>query len=410
VPPRPPGRRACDILPPMTDAVASPGSAAAAGDGSQIGCPHCGQPNRRPGEQPDAILDCSRCSRSYVTPRSPDLDSSRALSTALPESVQARCPTDVGLRRTGLAAAALTLLFYVAVVKPLSDTYFGELFGARGWVPYVIAWLSAWAGLLLAGKALLLARQRKSLTLDLLPDALSSRVTAGNAASFRRHLQHLAERELPPRRFPASRARNLLVERLDRALEHFRMRGSASDVVDQLGNQSQIDANAVESSYTMIRVFIWAIPLLGFIGTVLGISEAVAGFSDSVAQAVDLDVMKQSIGAVTSGLGVAFDTTLLALVMSIFIMFPTSSLQKAEEDFLDRVDVYCEQHLGRRLDDSGTEAGAPPDALPGLVHLTDGASEGLAKLEAHLSRLADAVGALDERLDKTGRGRGDGKG
>jgi hypothetical protein len=120
--------------------------------------------------------------------------------------------------------------------------------------------------------------------------------------------------------------------------------------------------------------------------------------------------MKQSIGAVTSGLGVAFDTTLLALVMSIFIMFPTSSLQKAEEDFLDRVDVYCEQHLGRRLDVSGTEAGAPPDALPGLVHLTDGASEGLAKLEAHLSRLADAVGALDERLDKTGRGRGDGNG
>jgi biopolymer transport protein ExbB/TolQ len=396
----------------MTDAVASPGSAAAAGDGGQIACPHCGQPNRKPSDRPDAILDCSSCSRSYAAPRPPDLGGSHATgATSLPEGVHARCPTDVGLRRTGLAAAVLTLLFYVAVVQPLSDTYFGELFGARGWVPYVIAWLSAWAGFLLAGKTFLLGAQRRALKLDLLPEALSSRITARNAASFRRHLQHLADRELPPARFLASAgARSLLVERLDRALEFFRMRGAAGDVVDQLSNQSQIDANAVESSYTMIRVFIWAIPLLGFIGTVLGISEAVAGFSNSVAEAVDLDVMKQSIGAVTSGLGVAFDTTLLALVMSIFIMFPTSSLQKAEEDFLDRVDIYCEQHLGRRLDDNDDAAGERPEALAGLTHLTDSASEGLAKLEAHLSRLADAVGALDERLEKTARGRGDGDG
>ena len=80
-----------------------------------------------------------------------------------------RWATDVGLRRSGVAAAAITLVFYVAVVQPLSGTYFGELFGARGWVPYVIAWLSAWAGLLLAGKAFLLGPQQRALALDLLP-------------------------------------------------------------------------------------------------------------------------------------------------------------------------------------------------------------------------------------------------
>ena len=61
--------------------------------------------------------------------------------------------------------------------------------------------------------------------------------------------------------------------------------------------------------------------------------------------------MKNAIGMVTSGLGVAFDTTLLALVMSIFIMVPTSSLQKTEEDYLARVDDYCQHYLVTRLED-----------------------------------------------------------
>jgi biopolymer transport protein ExbB/TolQ len=99
----------------------------------------------------------------------------------------------------------------------------------------------------------------------------------------------------------------------------------------------------------MLRVFIWAIPILGFIGTVLGISEAVSGFSDSVNSAASLEVMRESIGSVTTGLGVAFDTTLLALVMSIVIMFPMSALQKAEEEYLGRCDDYCDLHLSNRV-------------------------------------------------------------
>jgi len=389
----------------MTDGAASTQPRAADGNTSEIDCPHCGQPNARPEGDLDAILDCRRCSRSYAAPRPPAQGGAGAALPGASESLHARCPTDVGLGRSGVAAAIVTVLFYAAIVRPLGDTYFGELFAARGWVPYVIAWLSAWAGLLLAGKAHLLAAQRRALVLDLLPEALSTRITTQNAASFRRLLRQVADRELAPTRFLASKtARSLVVDRIDRALEHFRMRGAVGDVVDQLGNQSQLDANAVESSYTMIRVFIWAIPLLGFIGTVLGISAAVAGFSDSVAQAVDLDVMKQSIGAVTNGLGVAFDTTLLALVMSIFIMFPTSSLQKSEEDFLDRVDAYCEQHLARRLADADPEeAGDGPDPVGSLTRLADGAAAGLARLEAHLTRLADAVGALDERLEEAAR-------
>jgi hypothetical protein len=89
--------------------------------------------------------------------------------------------------------------------------------------------------------------------------------------------------------------------------------------------------------------------------------------------------MKDSIGLVTSGLGVAFDTTLLALVMSIFIMFPTSSLQKAEEDYLTQVDDYCRRNLIARLDD-GEGTGGPVDAVERLA-----------------DRLLEAIAARDAR-------------
>jgi biopolymer transport protein ExbB/TolQ len=359
----------------------------------EISCPHCGGANlRKP--SPGAIVDCVHCDRSFGQPRPPALSGSNRPKSFDP--ILARSPTDVGMRVTGAAAVVVAVFFYLAIVQPLAGTYFGELFGARGWVPYAITWLSAWAGLLLIVKAWLLSSQRRALELDLLPDAIDARITPGNADVFQQHLRDVSARELPRSGLPVAggialaASRSFLVERIDRALDRFRMRSNSQDVVDQLTSQSQLDANAVESSYTMIRVFIWAIPLLGFIGTVVGISAAVAGFSDSVASAVDLDVMKHSIGTVTTGLGVAFDTTLLALVMSILIMFPTSSLQKAEEDFLGRVDAYCDERLGRRVDDGASEP-VEPGGLPGGL-------PGIGALQDQISLLARSIEALGAKL------------
>ena len=354
----------------------------------EIHCPHCGSTNPKLASN-RAIVDCQHCDHSFAQPR-PPLLARDSLPRDARSAADTRSPTDVGLRITGLIAALLTGVFYAALVIPLSGSYVADLFGERGWVPYGITWLSVWAGVLLVVKAQLLRSQRRSLELDLLPDAIAARITPANAPDFRAHLGALASgqpaRPPLPAALVSSASRNFLIERIDNALERFRMRGSAPDLVDHLASQSQLDANAVASSYTMVRVFIWAIPLLGFIGTVIGISAAVAGFSDSVAAAVDLDVMKQSIGSVTTGLGVAFDTTLLALVMSIVIMFPASSLQKAEEDFLNQVEAYCDERLGRRLDDGSAESSPHP--------------AGLDALQVQISRLADSIQALDGKLTR----------
>ena len=72
-----------------------------------------------------------------------------------------------------------------------------------------------------------------------------------------------------------------------------------------------------------------------------------------------MDALMATITPVTSGLGVAFDTTLVALVMSIILSFPASAVQKAEEDLLNEVDEYCLDNLLKRLDDGGRSSGLP---------------------------------------------------
>jgi biopolymer transport protein ExbB/TolQ len=288
----------------------------------------------------------------------------------------------VGVTLTGLSAALLTVVFYGAVVMPLSGTYFGELFGARGWVPYVISLFSFWAGVMLLLKYRLVVRQREVLELDLLPARIGERITPENSAEFVAHLD-----ELPP-----STGANALVDRIRRALRHFEARRDAREVVDQLASQTQADADGVESSYTMVRVFIWAVPILGFIGTVLGIGAAVGGFSESVGAAVDLDVMKDSIGSVTTGLALAFDTTLLALVMSILIMFPASSLQKSEEDFLAAVEDYCDERLVRRLEDGRH------DTRPEDIVIQQAVAREMAVHHAELRGWLDRLGQIGETL------------
>jgi hypothetical protein len=146
-----------------------------------------------------------------------------------------------------------------------------------------------------------------------------------------------------------------VVNRVVRALDHFKARGQAGEIAGTLNTQAELDANAVESSYTMIRVFIWAIPILGFIGTVLGISRAVGGFSEALAEAAETSMMTEALGAVTTNLAFAFDTTLVALVMSVLVMIPASSMQKSEEDLLGSVDAYCNQALLPRLLDEASE-------------------------------------------------------
>ena len=266
-------------------------------------------------------------------------------------------PTDIHLYWTGLVALVLTYLTIRFVLPRMPDTTLARLFTAQGgtWVAALEVLFGIWAAAMLVAKKWKLVVQRRALAADLLPLAAGERITPANAIDFAEQIRLS--------RHPARGG--VLATRISRALDHFLARGRVEDVTAFLREQVDSAAMAADASYVMVKAFIWAIPILGFIGTVLGIGDAVRGFSASI-HATELQVagaagaeaagfamskVTESLGIVTSGLAFAFDTTLVALVMSVFIMIPMSSLQKNEDDFLLAVEDYCRERLLRRLDD-----------------------------------------------------------
>jgi biopolymer transport protein ExbB/TolQ len=243
----------------------------------------------------------------------------------------------------GASMGAVFFVLWYGMLIPFKGSYMADLFYERDWVPFALTFIMGWSFGILLIKLLKLRRQRAAMILDVLPSRMGDEINERNIETFIDHVDKLPERV----------HRSFMVMRIRRGLEHFSARRNNSEVVQLMGSQSEIDASAIYSSYALIKVFVWAIPILGFVGTVMGISEAISSFSNTLDQADDIEVLMGSIGKVTAGLGVAFDTTLVALVLSLIVSFPTRSMQKGEEDLLNRIDEYCNEKLLKRLNDGG---------------------------------------------------------
>ena len=118
---------------------------------------------------------------------------------------------------------------------------------------------------------------------------------------------------------------------------------------DILINQGNQDEAALDTSYSLLSGFIWAIPVLGFIGTVLGLSSAIGGFGEVLESAKDIEQIKTELKSVTAGLSMAFVTTLQALAAALVLQLLTTFLKKGEEEFLEETSQYCTNHIVNRL-------------------------------------------------------------
>ncbi len=98
----------------------------------------------------------------------------------------------------------------------------------------------------------------------------------------------------------------------------------------------------LKGSFSLPRFMVWAIPILGFIGTVWGISNGIAHFSDAMTSTNSVtdvsSMLKENLPLVTNSLATAFDTTLLALLLSIPLMMFMLTLEKEEEAYLIDLD------------------------------------------------------------------------
>jgi biopolymer transport protein ExbB/TolQ len=174
-----------------------------------------------------------------------------------------------------------------------------------------------------------------------------------------------------------------------RALQAYVVAGSRAAAAARAEEDAVFAQSAMEQSYSLPRAFIWAIPLMGFIGTVVGISAAVAGFSSFLRQAEEIEQIKAGIGAVTTGLAVAFDTTLLALALSVMVMLPLVLLERLEGRLLLALEADVSDTVVSRLPDA-----AAGDALDPTV-ITEVVKEALA---AHMPDPREMVQAAETYL------------
>ncbi|WP_040481910.1 MotA/TolQ/ExbB proton channel family protein [Luminiphilus syltensis] len=132
----------------------------------------------------------------------------------------------------------------------------------------------------------------------------------------------------------------LLPRALLNALQRFTTTNSITAVSEAVREQCDIEADRLDSELSMVRYISWAIPSIGFIGTVRGIGDALG----QAYKAVEGD-----ISGVTVSLGVAFNSTFVALVLSIIIMFALYQLQLSQERLVLNTQRYIDRKLLRHL-------------------------------------------------------------
>jgi len=138
-----------------------------------------------------------------------------------------------------------------------------------------------------------------------------------------------------------SARRSYLGSRLREALEYVERSGSAAALDEHVKYLADVDAARQQDSYALVRIIIWATPMLGFLGTVIGITRAL-GDLDPHELATSIQTAFQSLVA---GLYIAFDTTALALSLSIVLMFYQFFVERLETQLLAEVDARTDEEL-----------------------------------------------------------------
>ncbi|MBM4101327.1 MAG: MotA/TolQ/ExbB proton channel family protein, partial [Phycisphaerae bacterium] len=239
-------------------------------------------------------------------------------------------------------AVALTVLSWLALI-PFRDTYFGVVIESgwqTNWLCILCTW---WCLCILLSKWQKVRLQRRALELSgIFPTRGDFVLSPGSSDEI---LERITQRVARPREF-------LLFNRVWMALSNLGNIGEVRDVGAVLDSQADNDASTIDSSYTALRALIWTIPVLGFIGTVIGLGTAIGSFTDVIAGGGGAEAagnIRETLSPVVGGLATAFNTTLVALVAAVGIQLFSTFVYKLEEDLLDDCAKYCTDHITSRL-------------------------------------------------------------
>jgi biopolymer transport protein ExbB/TolQ len=191
-----------------------------------------------------------------------------------------------------------------------------------------------WAGLVLLSRWREVRRQRGAFRQDLLPTEEGARVLPEDARPLMRKVDQTMLRCGP----------SILANLVRTGLAKYAVSRNAADVAEVVRNQADIEANRLAAGLGgLVGYLAWAIPAIGFIGTVRGLAGAFG-----LAGNTETDIAAFTRQA-TDQLKIAFDCTLVALALSILLMYLLHSVQRSEETLVIDAQEYCQEHLLLRL-------------------------------------------------------------
>ncbi|HEY8503702.1 MAG TPA: MotA/TolQ/ExbB proton channel family protein [Gemmataceae bacterium] len=196
-----------------------------------------------------------------------------------------------------------------------------------------------WAGLILLSRHSEMRRQRQAFRLDLLPTEEGARILPEDARPYARKVEQLSQRRGP----------FILTNMLRLALNKYAISRSAPDVGEVVRTQAEVEQNRLVSSMNTVQYLTWAIPAIGFLGTVRGLA---GGMSMAGVHEENLQVF---LKGATDQLAIAFDCTFVALFLSVILMYLLHRVQRDEDILIIDCQSYCQEHLLLRLYDPQPE-------------------------------------------------------
>jgi biopolymer transport protein ExbB/TolQ len=198
-----------------------------------------------------------------------------------------------------------------------------------GYIQTMIYLAFFWSWFEVKEKLRVIARERKAFKLNLIPTSEKHVFMASDINNLKFKLIEFEKKE-----------KYVLSDLLKKACTKYRTSGSLSELIDIVSIQIEVSQEKSEGDQSVIRYLTWVIPSIGFVGTVLGISQALI-----VANSGDMD-------RITSLLGVAFDTTLIALILSIIIMWFVHQLQEETDRFHSDLKEFVIDNLINKIENS----------------------------------------------------------
>lgn len=204
-----------------------------------------------------------------------------------------------------------------------------------GWEQSACYVCFVWAGLILLQHYWQSGNQLRALHLSWLPDDPTLRILPEDAPQLQRRVEQLDER-----------GRYLLGRLLRMALEKFAVSRSAQQAAELVRAQAGIEAERQAVALSTVHYLAWAIPALGFVGTVRGISMALVGAPSLASDPSQVEQgLRDFLTHTSYSLAIAFDTTFVALLLSLVLLFLLHAVQRRYDDLT----LQCQEYVLHRL-------------------------------------------------------------